>query len=234
MCKMPNTNAEPVRSSFWEEYNVTTIGYYLKGHEVAFVNRLLTVKPHLHRLLDVGTGSGRTILPWHTNAESAIGIDIDPIELSALRQTSNIALLTLGDALRLPFADASMDCVIAIQCLMFFDYYDFLEECSRVLKDGGLLIGQFLNRHSYKWVAKKLFGRDNHSRIGYVSYHEFVRATVSFGFDVQAVHGYNWLPFNRLSDSALVKLLSFVERGLLLNHLYHISPWVLIGATKKG
>jgi hypothetical protein len=65
-------------------------------------------------------------------------------------------------------------------------------------------------------------------------YDEVLRATTDHGFEVQAVSGYNWLPFSRLSDSALVIPAARIERALRLDRRPTVSPWILVSARKVG
>ena len=66
------------------------------------------------------------------------------------------------------------------------------------------------------------------------SYDQFAYDVVKLGFDIKQVSGYNWVPFDRLSDSAFVSSAALVEKTLRLDRLYNISPWVLVAARKEN
>jgi hypothetical protein len=63
---------------------------------------------------------------------------------------------------------------------------------------------------------------------------DVLRTAADHGFKIQAVSGYNWLPFSRLSDSALVIPAARIERALRLDRCPSVSPWILVAATKAG
>jgi hypothetical protein len=110
-----------------------------------------------------------------------------------------------------------------------------------VLCDGGLLILESLNRNSYKWALKKflLISENRFSRrskekwTNIWSCHGVLRAANDRGFDVQAVYGYNWIPFTQGSNSRFIKPAAFLEQALHLDHFFMISPRFLVLATKR-
>ena len=129
---------------------------YMLGRELAFVHHVLGATIQPRRLLEVCCGDGWITIPLHDNGISLVGLDFNPVPLEALRMQSGGLPLVLGDAMCLPFANGSIDSVVAIQCLHFLDRARFLQESSRIICDGGLLIFESLNRHSYKWLQRKL------------------------------------------------------------------------------
>jgi ubiquinone/menaquinone biosynthesis C-methylase UbiE len=102
------------------------------------------------RLLDVGCGTGRHVIHACRRRCSVIGIDRDLGELQALKflgfclategKLRARAGIAVGDALRLPFADASFDHVI---CTEVFEHVPddnlLLAELARVLRPGGTI-----------------------------------------------------------------------------------------------
>ncbi len=103
-----------------------------------------------------------------------------------------------------------------------------------MLRAGGLLIFDALNRHSYKWPLKLLSARALALPSANLSCNEILRTTIQHGFEIQAVRGYNWVPFTRHSDSALVSVTALVEEMLQLGHYYRISPKILVAARKRS
>lgn len=95
--------------------------------------------------LDVATGAGHTALAFAPLVREAVASDITPQMLSQAeklageRGISNL-ITKIADAERLPFEDASFD---AVTCRIaphhFNDVQQFVNECARVLKAGGLL-----------------------------------------------------------------------------------------------
>ncbi|MEB3199454.1 MAG: class I SAM-dependent methyltransferase [Synechococcaceae cyanobacterium] len=98
-------------------------------------------------VLDVGCGVGGTLM--HLNAQhrdlSLTGLNIDPRQLAIARRQvqplhGNRVCFVEGDACRLPFADASFDVVLAVECIFHFgSRRAFLAEVARVLRPGGRL-----------------------------------------------------------------------------------------------
>jgi ubiquinone/menaquinone biosynthesis C-methylase UbiE len=219
---------------FWSTYRNTTMGRYLAERERTFITQMLSRVSRPCRLLDVGCGSGDVSLILQEMGLDVVAVDINLLALTEFQRHANTIPLVLADAQRLPFANASLDCVVAIQCLQYFDHQQFLRGCHRVLRDGGLLIFQAINRRNYKRALKRLAGRSANLSPAYnMSSHELLRATADHGFAVQAISGYNWVPFDRLTDNALVGATALVERALRLGRYYHISPWILIAARKR-
>ncbi len=92
-------------------------------------------------LLDVACGGG--LLAAHLTGSLAgwrhVGIDISPSALASARRHGVVGVC--GDALRLPFADASLQCVVAGEVLEHLtDLSAACAELARVLAPGGTLV----------------------------------------------------------------------------------------------
>jgi len=108
-------------------------------------------------VLDVGCGEGLYAAALARRGARAVGLDRS---LAALRaapkdgEGGSIRLrLAAGDALRLPFADAAFDLVIAVTVLCFVSSpRSAILEAARVLRPGGRLVLGELGRWS-AWAA---------------------------------------------------------------------------------
>ena len=99
------------------------------------------------RLLDIGCGLGREAFPLADSGFDVVGIDISREVVSQVRQLSEEKgygiPFVLYDGKKLPFPDGSFD-VVLIWAQTFGLLYgeafrrDYLSECWRVLKTGGL------------------------------------------------------------------------------------------------
>ncbi|ABW29655.1 class I SAM-dependent methyltransferase [Acaryochloris marina] len=113
-------------------------------------------------ILDVGCGVGGTVASLNerfTNV-SLLGLNLDERQLAYAQQTvtarpENTIEFVQGDACALPFADQSVDAVLAVECIFHFpDRKQFLQEALRVLKPGGwLAISDFAPFEMEGWPA---------------------------------------------------------------------------------
>lgn len=99
--------------------------------------------PDLHglRVLDVAGGDGYWACEARRRGAHAVAVDIAGPKLRRGSQLAGAPSLVLGDALRLPFPDASFDRVMSICAIEHFDDGPrALSEMARVLAPGGELV----------------------------------------------------------------------------------------------
>jgi demethylmenaquinone methyltransferase / 2-methoxy-6-polyprenyl-1,4-benzoquinol methylase len=100
----------------------------------------LTLRPG-ERVLDVGAGTGVSTLELGRSGAFAVGADLSVGMLRAGRATRPDVPLVAGDALRLPFPDASFDAVtISFALRNVVDTAAALRELGRVTRTGGRLV----------------------------------------------------------------------------------------------
>ena len=138
----------------WEKYSRNK-----KAAELQ--NRLMTdmLKPiRGETLLDVGCGTGASLVPFTNLGLQVTGLDASPYMLdAATRNLGNSVDLYRGFAEDLPFEDNSFNHASLVTCLEFMDDpAKALEEACRVAKDR-IFVG-VLNRYAFKGVQRRLKG----------------------------------------------------------------------------
>jgi SAM-dependent methyltransferase len=93
------------------------------------------------RLLDVGCGSGLTLLLAQQRGAQPSGLDISPGLLKIARERLPAADLREGDMGHLPFHDAAFDAVTGVNAFQFAgDPRQALREAARVTRPGGRVV----------------------------------------------------------------------------------------------
>jgi SAM-dependent methyltransferase len=93
------------------------------------------------RVLDVGCGSGLTLVLAAERGAEPSGIDISPGLLAVARERLPDADLREGDMETLPFADAAFDAVLGVNAFQFAgDPERALREAARVTRPGGPVV----------------------------------------------------------------------------------------------
>ena len=111
------------------------------------------------RVADVGCGNGLHLseLQRREHRGTVVGMDLSLVMLAAARTRSDACLL-VGDAQRLPFADASFDCVLAMHMLYHVPERDLaISEMRRVLRPGGVALA-LTNSHRHLGELNDLVG----------------------------------------------------------------------------
>jgi demethylmenaquinone methyltransferase / 2-methoxy-6-polyprenyl-1,4-benzoquinol methylase len=93
------------------------------------------------RVLDVGAGTGVSTQELGRSGAFAVGADLSVGMLQASRRARPVVPLLAGDALKLPFADATFDAVtISFALRNVVDTDGALRELARVTRPGGRLV----------------------------------------------------------------------------------------------
>lgn len=135
-------------------------------------------------VLDAGAGTGRISLKLHAAGAHVTALDISPEMLAKLHQKEPKIAIEEGDMESMPFEDASFDMVFSSLALVHLKKVEpFLDECYRVLKDGGKAV--LVNIH----YRKSMLLKDNRGKYTIEAYNHFPRhvteAAESMAFGIE-------------------------------------------------
>lgn len=119
---------------------------------------LAYAKSGLGHVLDLGCGTGRFIARLAPHGLHITGVDLTPSMLQVARQKVGPVAegLVNGDALRLPFADNSFDCVYSLKALPHVpNLEDAVREIGRILRPGGVAVLEFYNPRSLRKLVTR-------------------------------------------------------------------------------
>jgi SAM-dependent methyltransferase len=142
-------------------------------------------------LLEVGCGTGGNLdfVERRFPRARVVGLDVERRALAHCRDRALAADLVCGDGTRLPLADASVDCVLALDVVEHFeDDRRLLAEFGRVLRPGGQVVAS-VPRHPSLWSPHDDF---MHHKRRYAA-GELERKLGEAGFDVPERHGFSLL-----------------------------------------
>ncbi|HYM53259.1 MAG TPA: methyltransferase domain-containing protein [Candidatus Dormibacteraeota bacterium] len=119
------------------------------GYEVTVGRALLPVAAQVvrnaalqpgERVLDVGTGTGNTLVEAAGEGRTLVGLDAAPAMLAIAKQRLPDAELIQGDFGAMPFPDGMFDVIVSSHALLFADdRVAVLREMRRVARAGGRL-----------------------------------------------------------------------------------------------
>ena len=121
--------------------------YWFRRHEAAYEFAL----GHVHGdVLEVGCGEGYGTALLADAAASITGVEYDLATVEHARRRYPQAGFVHGNLAALPVADASVDVLATLQVIEHvWDHPQFVRECRRVLRAGGLLLVTTPNRLTF-------------------------------------------------------------------------------------
>lgn len=127
----------------------------------AFIDRLETdlILPYVSGkdVLEIGCGTGLILRRVEPIAKRAVGMDLSEGMLEKARERG--LEVYKANATDLPFEDDSFDVVYSFKVLAHVeDINKALQEMSRVTRPGGVLLLEFYNKMSLRYLAKKIGG----------------------------------------------------------------------------
>jgi len=134
----------------WEDGDYTAFSRYMEPGAVDILESW-DIRPG-ERMLDIGCGSGQTVIPAARRGIRATGLDVATNLIEDAKERARreglIAHFDAGDAEDLPYADAQFDVVISLIGAMFAPRPEVVaREMARVLRPGGRL-------HMANWTPR--------------------------------------------------------------------------------
>lgn len=165
------------------------------------------------RVLDVGCGNGKTMIPLAKKKYDVIGLDISGTALKTLeeilKRSGIYANLVLGDMVAFPFHDGCFDTVLCnyvLTHLLDEDRIKGVNEIWRVLKNNGFLFIEVFSTDDFRYGKGKKIGENSFLRKDGIIYHYFTYDEIK----------------NLLKYFQILKLKKFVKgriiRGVRYNH----------------
>ncbi len=159
--------------------------YWFRRHEVVY--QRLADRCAGRDVLEAGPGEGYGADLIAGVARGVVGVDYDEQAVAHIRAKYPRVQMHLGNLAELPLADGSVDVVVNFQVIEhLWDQGQFVGECARVLRPGGLLLMSTPNRITFSP------GRDTplnpfHTRE--LNAAELTELLEQGGFEIEGVYG---------------------------------------------
>jgi SAM-dependent methyltransferase len=122
--------------------------YWFQRHVVAY--RFAAGLVSGGEVLDAGCGEGYGASMLAERATKVVGVDLEPDVVEHAQAAYPSVRFQTGDLLSLPFDDASFDGVVTLQVIEHLQRpREFVSECARVLRPGGVLVLATPNRITF-------------------------------------------------------------------------------------
>jgi len=232
-------NTEQHETTYWETVAKTKWGHYVSEIEKEAILKADALAIEKTTLLDLGCDGGRwSQLLLHLGWTDIICADINlsGLNICKKRMEDNLCVLLDPRASFVPFKTQSIGLLLCIEVPQAINFNWFIEESSRLLRPGGILVCTIHNKFSYRPIFHYIWTVRSPSRknIYYkIHYRKFKHDLFRTGFEIIYEKGFCWPPFSRSSNSSLVPYFTRIEMLSKLNSLPIISPWVVFIARKK-
>ena len=225
--------------TFWEKIARSRWGSYTTEVEKRVILKAndLAKGATVTTALEVGCEGGRWSKLLIDLGWDMVCTDINPDTLAICQSRIPMAkyILVDKDDTTLPCETESLGLLLCIEVIEVLRNDWFIAEAFRVLHRGGLVVGVFKNKLSFRGYFRHLvsfvWGGFDYYEIAYPSWRGRFRRQ---GFKMIYEEGICWFPFKRDSNSPLVPMFTQIERYLGLRRLPSVSPWIVFVAQKES
>jgi SAM-dependent methyltransferase len=127
---------------------VASENYWFRRHEAAYLHLVDNIDGV--SVVEVGAGEGYGAAMFASSGVSVLAIDFDELSIGHLAASYPSVAAVCGNLASLPVASRSADTVASLQVIEHvWDHPQFVAECARVLRPGGLLMLTTPNRLTF-------------------------------------------------------------------------------------
>jgi SAM-dependent methyltransferase len=231
---------EPVPMTYWDRVAASTRwGRYITEVERQVILRGESFAGEPRQAVDLGCGSGRWSKMLADRGWEMTCLDVSSQALAICQRNvpSAKCILARPRDRNIPLASSSANLALCIEVVPLIEAEWFQSEVYRVLRDGGLLIGVYINGRSLRGLASRLKNRLFNGESSYdfyqSCYSDWKRRLLQTGFTMVHEESCCWGPFSRVSNSPFVPAFARMERTLRLHRVLTFSPWVVFVARKE-
>ena len=222
--------------TYWEQIAETKWGAYISDLERSAILKANELARNPGTALEVGAEGGRWSKLLADQGWNMICTDVDSKSLRVCKSKvpSAHCILVSSNDKTLPCVTESVELLVCIEVAPVIQSNWFVDEASRVLKSGGLLVAVCWNFNSWRGLfshAKSVvMGTFSWYRCSYPIWR---RRLLRSRFSIVSEQGCCWFPFRRDSNSPVIPFCVSLEKMSGLRNLTQISPWIVLIAKKS-
>lgn len=186
-------------------------------------------------ILEVGCGTGLILEKLSKIAKKAVGIDISEGMIKKARKKGIYALK--ANVIKMPFENSSFDVVYSFKTLPhILEIEKAISEMKRICKNKGLLILEFYNPYSLKFILNKLSGifRKDGVYIRYDNITKIRKYLRKEELDIIKKRGIKIIATSFMIEYFLFsKVVRFLERKLCDSPLKYLGGYFIVVVRKR-